>query len=80
LPLLAAETGLRANEPRTLKKSAFDFDAMTDRYTHVRLHDERAALDNLPDLSAPSSEQQRVLKTGTDDSTTFLFFRRRNAE
>ncbi len=34
--------------------------AMTDRYTHVKLHDERAALDSLPDLSQPKK------KTGTD--------------
>ena len=31
--------------------------AMTDRYTHVRLNDERAALQMLPDLTArPSGE------------------------
>ncbi len=41
--------------------------AMTDRYTHVRLNDERAALDLLPDLAAkPNSEQARA--TGTDDA------------
>jgi len=38
--------------------------AMTDRYTHVRLHDERAALDTLPDLSFPDRQSQRA--TGTD--------------
>jgi len=38
--------------------------AMTDRYTHVRLHDERAALDLLPDLSAPDRQTQKA--TGTD--------------
>ncbi len=39
--------------------------AMTDRYTHVRLNDERAALEMLPDLTArPSDEQARA--TGTD--------------
>ena len=36
--------------------------AMTDRYTHINLHDERTALDVLPDLSLP-----RAAKTGTDD-------------
>jgi len=41
--------------------------AMTDRYTHVRLNDERAALETLPDLMArPSNEQARA--TGTDDA------------
>ena len=41
--------------------------AMTDRYTHVRLNDERAALAMLPDLTArPSDEQARA--TGTDDA------------
>ena len=41
--------------------------AMTDRYTHVRLNDERAALSMLPDLIAlPNSEQARA--TGTDDT------------
>ncbi len=41
--------------------------AMTDRYTHVRLNDERAALAMLPDLTVrPSDEQARA--TGTDDA------------
>jgi len=41
--------------------------AMTDRYTHVRLNDERAALAMLPDLTArPSDEQARA--TGTDNA------------
>jgi integrase len=44
--------------------------AMTDRYTHIRKHDERAALEDLPDFTSPSSEKQRAVKTGTDD--TFL--------
>jgi hypothetical protein len=36
------------------------------RYTHVRLNDERAALEMLPDLTTrPSDEQTRA--TGTDD-------------
>jgi hypothetical protein len=40
---------------------------MTDRYTHVRVNDERAALDLLADLAAkPDSEQARA--TGTDDA------------
>jgi integrase len=41
--------------------------AMTDRYTHVRLNDERAALAMLPDLMAkPTDEQARA--TGTDNA------------
>ncbi len=41
--------------------------AMTDRYTHVRLNDERAALDLLPDLTIkPNNEQARA--TGTDNA------------
>ncbi len=41
---------------------------MTDRYTHAELHDERAALETLPDYGAPSKEkQQAAVKTGTDD-------------
>lgn len=40
--------------------------AMTDRYTHVRLNDERSALALLPDLTKqPSSERAKA--TGTDD-------------
>lgn len=42
--------------------------AMTDRYTHINLHDERQALDTLPDLTKPSKEKQRNAKTGTDDA------------
>jgi len=38
--------------------------AMTDRYTHIGLHDERAALEGLPDFSLPSKEIQKA--TGTD--------------
>jgi len=40
--------------------------AMTDRYTHIKLHDERAALNCLPDLTQPSSESQQAVKAGTD--------------
>ena len=41
--------------------------AMTDRCTHVRLTDERAALAMMPDLTAkPSDEQAKA--TGTDDA------------
>ncbi|KKN44599.1 hypothetical protein LCGC14_0691370 [marine sediment metagenome] len=39
--------------------------AMTDRYTHISLHDERSAIEDLPDMTA-ASEQQQVM-TGTDD-------------
>ncbi|MHC4301027.1 MAG: tyrosine-type recombinase/integrase [Planctomycetota bacterium] len=39
--------------------------AMTDRYTHIRLHDERAAVGRLPDLSLPDNRQRNVA-TGTD--------------
>lgn len=42
--------------------------AMTDRYTHINLHDERQALDTLPDLTQPSKEKQQNVKTGTDDA------------
>jgi len=38
--------------------------AMTDRYTHTNLHDERAAIESLPETSI---EKQRAVKTGTDD-------------
>ncbi len=40
--------------------------AMTDRYTHVRLNDERAALEMMLDLTARSSDEQ-ARATGTDD-------------
>ena len=39
--------------------------AMTDRYTHIRLHDERAAVGRLPNLSLPDNSQRNVA-TGTD--------------
>ena len=46
--------------------------AMTDRYTHIGLYDERAALDSLPklpSLSGNRNDENKVaaLKTGTDD-------------
>jgi hypothetical protein len=41
--------------------------AMTDRYTHVRLNDERAALAMLPDPTAKPSEVKAKV-TGTDDA------------
>ena len=43
--------------------------AMTDRYTHIRLHDERAALEFLPDLrpdTGTQSERAVLSATGTD--------------
>jgi len=39
--------------------------AMTDRYTHIRLHDERAALELLPDLTKKSATEAGK-QTGTD--------------
>lgn len=48
---------------------------MTDRYTHVNLHDERAAIEDFPDYTI---EKQRAVKTGTDDN--FLFSRRTNTD
>ena len=45
---------------------------MTDRYTHTQLHDKRAALENLPDLALPSSEKEKVIKTGTNDAAEIL--------
>jgi len=51
--------------------------AMTDRYTHIRLYDERAALKDLPDLSLPSQEKQRAIATGTNgknDLASYLAF------
>jgi len=41
--------------------------AMTDRYTHINLHDERQALDTLPDLTKSSKEKRQASKTGTDE-------------
>jgi integrase len=46
--------------------------AMTDRYTHIRLQDERAAVESLPDLSQPSRESQKKVKTGTYDTAEIL--------
>ncbi len=46
--------------------------AMTDRYTHIGLYDERAALDSLPELPSlggnrSDENKTAALKTGTDD-------------
>ena len=41
--------------------------AMTDRYAHIRLDDQRTALDSLPDLSQPSNQKQAAVRTGTDN-------------
>ncbi len=41
--------------------------AMTDRYTHIRLNDERAALNLLPDLDV-SKTTEYARATGTDDA------------
>lgn len=45
---------------------------MTDRYTHVRLNDERGALNSLPDLMLPSTVRQKVVATGTDGKNLAL--------
>jgi len=34
--------------------------AMTDRYMHIELQDERAALENLPDISVSDKKQKEV--------------------
>jgi Phage integrase family len=60
-------TNLRHAPSRVAQKLArHKSSAMTDRYTHIRLHDERAALDLLPDLTVPA-ESEAAKKTGTDD-------------
>ena len=38
-----------------------------DTYTHIGLHDERAALDSLPELPSLAENKAAALKTGTDD-------------
>ena len=58
-------TGLSHAPSRVAQKLArHKSSAQTDRYTHVRLNDERAALEMLPDLSRPETQSQRA--TGTD--------------
>jgi len=66
-------TNLR-NVPTSVRQSLARHrsSAMTDHYTHVNLHDERAALDSLPDLSQPSEQKQQAVKTGTDVTGNFL--------
>lgn len=60
-------TNLRHAPSRVAQKLArHKSSAMTDRYTHIRMHDERAALDLLPDLTA-SSQSEAARKTGTDN-------------
>jgi len=57
-------TALR-NRPTSVRQSLARHrsSAMTDRYTHINLHDERAAIEDLPDYTI---EKQRAVKTGTD--------------
>lgn len=38
-----------------------------DRYSHINLTNEKAALEALPNLTTDKSESQVALKTGTDD-------------
>jgi hypothetical protein len=61
-------TGLRDAPSRVAQSLArHKTSAMTDRYTHIRLNDERAALAMLPDLKQkPSYEQAKA--TGTDNA------------
>ena len=39
-----------------------------DRYTHLEVANQAAALDALPDLDAPATDAQATRKTGTDDT------------
>ncbi len=60
-------TGLSHAPSRVAQKLARHKSSdMTDRYTHVRLNDERAALGLLPDLTLPA-ESEAGKKTGTTD-------------
>lgn len=64
-------TSLRSVSSRTAQALArHQSSEMTDRYTHIGLTDERAALDALPDYGAPSEKQKA--KTGTDDNDAKL--------
>ena len=61
-------TNLRNVSPRIAQSLArHQSSAMTDHYTHTWLFDGRGALETLPDLSLPSVESQKSVKTGTDD-------------
>ncbi len=41
--------------------------AMTQKYSHAFEDQQREAIEALPDLTQPSRESQRAVKTGTDD-------------
>ncbi len=57
-------TDLR-NKPTSVRQSLARHRSseMTDRYTHINLHDERSAIEDLPDYTI---EKQRKVRTGTD--------------
>lgn len=60
--LLARDPNISESVKRSLTrhKSA----AMFDRYTHIALHDERSAINRLPDFTQPTPKEQKA--TGTD--------------
>jgi integrase len=60
-------TNLKAVSPRVAQSLArHKSSAMTDKYSHFNLDDDRRGLETLPDLGMPSRENQNQVATGTD--------------
>jgi len=63
---LLASAGVHPKVAQTIMRHS-DINLTMMRYTHTLTGQESKAVESLPDLSAPSSQSQRAVATGTDD-------------
>ncbi len=69
---LLAAAGVHPKTAQTLMRHS-DINLTMSRYTHTLTGQEAKAVESLPDLSAPSSQAQRAVATGTDDKNVLAF-------
>jgi len=74
---LLAASGVHPKVAQSIMRHS-DINLTLGRYSHVFKGQESDAVAGLPDLSQPSIEKQRAVKTGTDDDEKILAESRRN--
>ena len=64
---LLADSGVHPKVTQEIMRHS-DINLTMNTYTHILLGQKAQAIDKIPDLTQPSSEQKRKLKSGTNDS------------
>jgi len=67
---LLAASGAHPKVAQSLMRHS-DINLTMSRYTHIFRGQESETVEKLPDFSLPSSQAQKVIKTGTDEKNVF---------